>query len=193
MLNFIIINFVNFEDNNDDSILKVNEAKDWVSILYSAYKNVSEFLIEEPIGEIFKKLDCILKHVENYPIQIAFCGRPRVGKSYILNYLMTEQLGKEHNISKLIGHYPCPTSPGLQPTTRIPVKFEQSDNHSIKLSVKVCHMKEYIKRVQYEMKEGYSIDEFGLNKDFTKRLSSNDETNQIFEWMNDQCDIRFVS
>lgn len=174
-----------FKGQLDDSILTVYEVKDWVSKLFSTYKNVSDFLIEEPIGDIFTKLQQILSHVENYPMQIAFCGRPRVGKSYILNYLMTEQLGLKNNKSRMIGHYPCPTSPGLQPTTRIPVKFIQSSNHSIKLSVMVCQMKEYIKRVQYELKEGYSFDEFGLNKDYTKRFSVNKEIEQIFEWMDD--------
>lgn len=103
-----------------------------------------------------------------------------MGKSFITNSIVSKGFLPDEELGK----YPCPTSSGLQPATRIPVKFVYSKSNTLRFSINVCPLIEFIERVKYEMKEeNMSIESFDLSKDF--RLSENavPENRRIYEWM----------
>lgn len=110
-----------------------------------------------------------------------------MGKSYITNYTLFYGLLKPEDLGK----YPCPTSPGLQSTTKIPVKFVESNSNTIRLSVIVCNMNEYILRVHREMKDGdKKLEEFGLVEGYKMMDTDNSATQRIFHWMQHKNDTQ---
>lgn len=163
-----------------ETVLTVGEVKKWVDRLRETHNEISGFTTKEPIGNILKKLEVSIEKVENYVVNIGFCGRPRMGKSYMTNCIVANGFLPEEDLGK----YPCPTASGLQPATRIPVKFVYSESNTLRFSVNVCSFPEYKERVRYELKEeNMSIESFELTKEFKLVPNVSPENQRIFEWM----------
>lgn len=169
----------------DEKLLSVDIVKEWTLQISDVFQKISIFVsTDQPvIGTILKELHKEVSYVENKKSKIVFVGRPRMGKSYITNYTLFKDLLRPEDL----GIYPCPTSPGLQSTTKIPVKFVESVSNTIRFSVTTCSMNEYILRVHREMKDGdKKLEDFGLVEGY-KMMDTEDSTIQrIFHWMQQQ-------